>query len=665
MDKKKLKTGVIIAILVSIQSLNSIFYDAFDGIASDVYDLTYLKEIKFYQFDSKIITQSITTINATVGNTMRASLGNIVFDVDDMQVSYKENEKVNDYFPLVFGTDINMKINIGKYAQPQNRYYQYDTLTVPKISPNSVKGGSSNPRNSPSPSPSPSGADANPFILNCTFSGEGLLFNLTKNKIIKELAYDVNSYDNLNFVLINSILYVQPDNSTRFQFDIYFGISDEAILTASMKFKDIFIIHSVDSSFNALAARTEDSIYIWEFISPKKVKFYLNVTSKDKNLLENTIKIGFFKSKEAEKIIFGVKNTGVIFETLSDSPSTSIPTLELKLDDNKSNLYDTSSLKDLVVLGKSIYILASGEGIYILDIETMGLEKTIQHPNLIGIDVIPAQDTQTQFIYVGLAVNNDPENKIKEFFIELVVDKDDEFNPSINKAYISNKKIDYDEAIISSNSKTLFVDKLGQRLIILLRGIPNLRDIPNYSIDLDTVYDWSKVRLNLYSYAQSTSNTENIIEITDGKSSIILGEIQFNPFLVRCQFNSPGIYNFNFKGGYDCTESDTCIREFEQIFFINSTTVNGLTLTDDHDDQTYIPILIILILLIVVVVLVLILKKLGILCRKGDTDVPTGSKNVHSKLPNNYETPKDNLNISGNPSIQIDVKHEPLEDEKI
>lgn len=660
-----LAIGIFITTLMSIHSLNSIYYDAFDGISSDIYDLTYMKKLSFYQFEYNNNLDQFTSLNVTVGQTMVASFGSIIFDTDDMQVGFKDNDAVADFTPLILSTDINMKISIGIYAQPQSRYYQYDTMNIPKPSPNAVTG------NSKSISPdgqAQASTNNDGFKLNCTFSGEGLLFNLTNVDSNNQAAHDVNSYKSLNFELINSILYVQQNNSTSQQFDQFFGISDANTSTASIKFLDIFIVSSINGSFDALIARSSNAIYIWEFLHETEVSFYLLVTSEDTQLLANVNRIAI---SSTNKILFGIINHGVLFAS-NPTDQTEAPTLAIKINEDKGNLFEKLSYIDFVMIQNSIYLAAKGEGIYIINVESMGIVKMISHPNVIGIDIL--RDGDSKYTYIGLAISNDPENKIKEFFVELIVADGDETNPSINKAYISNKRIDYDNAVLTSLSKTVILDKQGQRIIILLRGTPNLIDIPNYSIDLDDNFDWRNTVLNLYSfYNEDSSSYDNIFQITDGKLIKELGNIAYDPFTIRCRFNTAGIYDFKFKAAFDSSGSSSLkgdaviYNTSEQMFNVNSTADTALQQANSLDTQTYLPILIVLILLIVVVIIVLVLKKMGIICRNSSNNQQVGPDNAHSKLPNNYETPKDNLNISGNHSneIQIDIQHQPLEDEKI
>lgn len=523
--------------------------------------------------------------------------------------------------------------------------------------------------------------------------------NGIQTKTIKDYTMSLTSLDN----------YIKNINSK------YSSAPALEVPTDGIKFKDIMILNQINIDGGHLVGISAfNEVFIWNITQVKLesgyetfIKYYATIRDKENNdnPFDNLVKLGFYN----DYIIFGYKGEGIeIFYTSdtdynsnedtnnnnenentdntdntnnndntnpNDNTDNTTPTnpdenvdngrrrsLEITYTYNSksysgSKFYLNSAFGmrfdfvDFIVNKLTMYVIEKSYPIKIFDFQglTFGsYEITTTNTDLQKFEYLEYSEYNDSH-YIGVSATNYPPVR-PEFFYE--INYDDEYRPSINRIYISLKKRRYDNFVTNLSSLTAMFDKENKELVLLIRGAPNIINIPSFVIPIK---NQEKLKFQSENYPIHIVFDENDYDfsylIADGSTYISFTDFKILPYNIVCNFKKKGQYDLNLDFITSCDETNNdytyCIYRMETIFVIAGRT-SGL-----------VALLIILLIILFGVVAFLILVKYGIICKDKK------SQNPSAQRPGNYQNPNgdDNTNKVDLGEIEIQVQHQQLQDE--
>lgn len=709
---------------VTLSVEKAIVGTVYKSIDSADYEESYFEDLPKVSFQHDIIEKTQEETPIKTGSIIHANLGSIVFDADDLEIKRRENhDEDSKGVSLVNGKDLWLDVEISKYARPEERYNTHDTDYL--ASKNKTSSSFERKDSFVNCTFLGEGLKFDLEETDETYKGYDIqMFKyisfalINKQLMIKDIIgrdfMPINDYidkidtkslmsenvSNLDFEDImldkqyfldfayligrtsDNVIYIWKVESAKSQMEYHISLilkftSDDPDFT-----KKITTIGFLESPINAEM-----------IIGVKGVGFAFYQIKKQRILQEDnqiTVVDSSNSTNNTETTIND--NTNQNNNTQTDQNTTSIDDSNTNLLNDlfkkttiissfpgytyelKSNYLDSSFI-DFKINKITIYVLIDGLGLKILDLFKKEYIDTIKHPKMKALDHIEMPFNQID-AFIGVSLENDPENGHDAFFVELLTRN--ERKPEINKIFTSKKKVRYDNFVTNLNNFSILFDKENSRTIILYRGITNMLDVPSYVIPNNVPKNINETALTYIVHVPDPINKNQFIPeyITSYNGNFIhIKNLLPTPFNYKCQFNKSGYYDIIFKAFSKCPTDDLakglqehCLFVFTKYYDVMddykptqktdiSGSPSGSQGRNDEKDMNgpALPVLIVVILLFAGFIIGAILYKCGC-CKKKTNPTPTEQK---------YQTPDNEVNTSKGGEIEINVKHQVLEDDKI
>jgi hypothetical protein len=244
--------------------------------------------------------------------------------------------------------------------------------------------------------------------------------------------------------------------------------------------------------------------------------------------------------------LFVASNKGLVIFFLNSTLPTWNSTRTVKFD------LIAPKVDDFVINDISIYILQKGKGIKIVDRATLELTNfTFNHPYINSLD--KTIDDSTRLEFIGLYLNN---TNYKEFLIELSIK--DEFNPKINKVYMSGTPLSYN-SYLTLNSITCLYDNSLKQLYMIKRNVNTKLPVVIFNLPLTGYLLPDHINYSIYPI---TLYGEEYIIFTSmmGKltNNFMLGSFSMPMTIVKCFFKQTGNFNItlSYNDRYNLLDND-------------------------------------------------------------------------------------------------------------
>lgn len=261
----------------------------------------------------------------------------------------------------------------------------------------------------------------------------------------------------------------------------------------------------------------------------------------------------------------------------------------VKISDSQNINFENSpqNITDIILNSKTLYAINGGhlseasdkKGLYIFNSSDFIHETPTQylsHPYLVKFDVLlDDYNNHSSTHYIGIVVDNHPNEKYPEILIELIINSDLESFPKINKIFLTNQDIYINDIVTDIYSYYSYIlDKTNKQLYTLTRGIPNFQDSFSYVRSLEEILtnEFAEDHLSII----TLPNQVNALLIHEQNQSFVAMDlIKFSQTL-ECVFHKGGEYIEKVTEGYDCStnmdgkyELKICLNDVE--FYINVT----------------------------------------------------------------------------------------------
>lgn len=216
------------------------------------------------------------------------------------------------------------------------------------------------------------------------------------------------------------------------------------------------------------------------------------------------------------------------------------------------------NIGDILVLKYTIYLLVKGYGIVPLQINSLGFFPEKEMMNLLLYDKLEKFDyvvnplLNTKYLIIIIKEDSNRE----DLLIELNID--DEFNPKINKLFMSNRNITTENYISYDLFLGVIYDYYTNSLILFRKGLLNNIPFQSYILDLkDLFYPSNKNSIKISTFYNSDKN-KNELALIDLSSNrvLLIGNITLPETEVVCSFNKNGNFTVIIeKNGEICYDS--------------------------------------------------------------------------------------------------------------
>ena len=243
--------------------------------------------------------------------------------------------------------------------------------------------------------------------------------------------------------------------------------------------------------------------------------------------------------------------------------------------------------KDFLVNNRTVYLMdTNGFDIYdTTHMETFGAYSsfTFNHKHLSKFDYVLYDNTNRKSSYfIGIIVDNNPQNGVYEILIELVANGQYETLPTFNHVFVTNNSISVDN--IATDKYSYFTYILdNNKLYLLTRSVPIFQIGYSYLLSLHTNNPQSISIIARNDYIEGIENSANyfrdiLIYEGDSNKRLITELNRTNPNLI-CSVKKSGImYEFlafrddcsNYNS-YSQWEIRQCIRKMYYVFNIETT----------------------------------------------------------------------------------------------
>ena len=443
-------------------------------------------------------------------------------------------------------TDIlQFKLNILKYNEtilhPSLNYYL--KINYPKNLVNSLPKQSSNK------------FEKNPYISEINYTAPSLNYTLRNFEDIS--IKSVVSYQNLIFGIqteeINNLHIYEYDNIILSKKTL----SDYVNVPELMKKREIEALYkyeSIDGDYCFLVAKIQSNLFIFKLeIALKNYQIEVKITNhlhiSHFSLIPKIINKILIRN---DSIIVGEKKGSIQIYGLDGSMIREISKFNDPI--GETPIY----LLDMIMLNNSIYILSEEYGLKILNVTDIMnpnfIKFEFKHPYLKKLDT--HRNPYRDFIYIGILVSNRLFNKEDEFFFELKVI--DEFNPILNRFYLTSEYLDVNY-FLSDNKFSYLYEHYSNSIYIIIRS--------NIINEYNSVYKFQipelvnkKVIQEIFFLTNSLSD-KPMVSIIAENEVIIIEEIKFLNASFQVKFNNLGKYKLEFV-----TEVDYCEGNKDKLF---------------------------------------------------------------------------------------------------
>ena len=412
--------------------------------------------------------------------------------------------------------------------------------------------------------------------INCKYINSGIDYNV--NKLRNFNFKKIQNLVNLNIGLtyenkLMRVIYASGDFNL-YQLKEEINSNQNITLINERKFDDFWLINQ-PFELGSFIIGKKDNLFTFYNITyldsygGYKIRFYTEFDLK--NLLNNNLNNNFNFPIQISNI--GTFGDDIIISSLDGliylKKNNLTNNWESKLyqEVNFENKTVNLKIKDLSINNNTIYVLVENHGFKIFDlIEMKFLDFEFNHPFLYKIDtVFPPNSDYPLF---GILVNN-TSNEVNEFFIELKTSEVSEYEPQLNRIYLTGLKNNNNTNVVVNDTdfkyesfsdqlnQGIIYDRVNQKIYILTRGVPNYVDIYNYKIELNDVYnqlidvDVSTLKNNInteiffLSYSVNKFNPAIVLKYSN-QTSILINNFQFSNINFSCEFKRDGIYQMNF-----------------------------------------------------------------------------------------------------------------------
>ena len=206
----------------------------------------------------------------------------------------------------------------------------------------------------------------------------------------------------------------------------------------------------------------------------------------------------------------------------------------------KYGLNEILNISDLSVLQYTMYILVRGYGIKIMELKSFGFLENYEfyYKMLSKLDFVVNPILNTKYMAITIKESRNENND--EFMLELCVD--DEYNPKINKVFVS----DYNITFTNYSPYDLFLgayyNAYENDLIIVRRGMINNIPFQTYVISLDDLFkpsNSSEVYITSFYNSITNLNELALVDTTDNIVRLI-SNIKLPSDVIDCKFNTKG-----------------------------------------------------------------------------------------------------------------------------
>ena len=250
---------------------------------------------------------------------------------------------------------------------------------------------------------------------------------------------------------------------------------------------------------------------------------------------------------------------------------------------------DLRNITDIIINNKTVYAINGGnslsdepKGLYIFNISdsTIGTPKLyLEHPYLVKFDyLLDSYNNQYSTYYVGVVVDNHPEEQYPEILIELIANLNLEYSPKINKIFLTQQDIHVTDIVTDIYSFYSYIlDRSNNKqLYTLTRGVPNYQDSFSYVRSLEDILQGGFPDQNDHLSVITLSSEVNALLIHERDQMLVAMDLVKFSQTLECVFHKGGKYIEKVTEGHDCStrvgdtyELNICINDIE--FYINVT----------------------------------------------------------------------------------------------
>ena len=615
-------------------------------------------------------------------------------NTNDIKISHDGNE-------LIKGIDVEFKFNVDSSIRPLDRFKEFNNRPLDTNTKNTLNTKSTQRNNRDLDICELNGGGIK--FTRSTYSNQNFYDIVSFSKIAFSLNFGEKGI-NVKFMTDSTIKYIDMD-------DYISKLKEKNPLapsliqkTSDLKFIDLMISNQISITGGHLYAFTDSNdllIYnITQSINNGSEDYFLTFYNKIDNFpYEHTFvdKLGFYndllivglKTQESGLAIYKLE-VEIMSENNSESSSTTDNNMNnsmdsmgisggrrqlnyiswnifendveknIELSQAKSHLVGTKlnyilvskfnfEYTGMIINEVTIYILIKSIGMKLIDLRNNDIVATkdtlIYHKRLTQIQYLEFSKFDKESYYIGLSGISDIDQP--EFFFEIIANN--EFKPTYNRVWYSGKKRSFDNFVDNLNSYSVMYDKINFELIFLLRGVPDLIDIPTFAI---SVQKTDKITLtsgeNRVHVVLDSNDKDATYLIQDTDDWISYTNIEMAPFNIVCNVRKIGQYDIQLSYIDKCEGENTyCKKNLTSTYLYPNANRKGLII-----------LAIIIILVLFLVVFILILAKYGIICKskkgtaiKNNTYTKPTSNNVHDTKEDHNE-------------IEINIQHQEFKDEK-
>lgn len=302
--------------------------------------------------------------------------------------------------------------------------------------------------------------------------------------------------------------------------------------------------------------------------------------------------------------LFGYLNNNGTFSNIVKVTNTELNYIQ------SSNVTNTISITefriiDMLINNHTAYLIVKNYGMFIYDISNDKLANFYHNnTNLVKFDYMTYGNTY----YVGLYINSAANS---EFLIEFLLI--DEFNPVINRIYISDVPITHGTHCVSDNYSSLTYIYLQNynKLIAVTRAVASYSDVFNYVIDTNNnlaKYNLTKDNSMIQMVMSEDDDTKtHSFSLHSNNQFVFIGHFDYPSNTLNCTFNKPAEYKFSFTSGKEC--SDKSANNACKIDYVFNAFVYDSEENKSGHGVIWIPLIIAAVLAIFVILYVLCCRK--------------------------------------------------------
>ena len=350
------------------------------------------------------------------------------------------------------------------------------------------------------------------------------------------------------------------------EFDLsFFNINDEEEGNG-IAFSKLILADPVFTNDQMLFAILNDSIYI--YLISDTISSSIKMTFLTKlNIQSNEI----IQASYNENYYFILTDNGLEYYNRGNSSYVDI----------KQGIY-----KDFLVNNRSIYIM-SQNGFEIYDTSNMSNFGNspafiFEHKYLSKFDYVLYDNTNRNSSYfIGIIVDNRPEEGVNEILIELVANGQYELSPRYNHVFVTQTAISVDNIVTDKYSYFTYILD-NNKMYLLTRSVPVFQIGYSYLLDVSANNPQSISIIARNDYVEGIENEANYFRdllIYEGSDKKLLSSLnRTNPNLICSVKNSGIIYEYlvfrddcsgyNDKSEWEIRE---CLRNLYYIFDVETT----------------------------------------------------------------------------------------------